>query len=179
MKGICIALGVLLAMAAGAQTDENRDLTKAEKGREAIANCYSGCMAEATRNAFRLRAETPTFALFDDGALLLCSAVQENLRAIDGCRAECVDLEIVYGVASSLARNRFLEKYSNAKLREEAGDLWVDYRNSPDDDTPEFSDACNRWLASSSSGQNPVAAMLSKKAASEDQASQAIEAVAD
>ena len=77
---------------------------------------------------------------------VVCVAAQNSAREIDRCRARCVDLERAYGVSSAYARTRFLEQYSNTKLRRDTNGLWVDYRNSPDPSTQAFDTACRRFL---------------------------------
>lgn len=53
-QGAIVVLFVLVGAQALAQEDQTEDLTKAEKGRVAIAKCYSACFAEAMRERWRL-----------------------------------------------------------------------------------------------------------------------------
>ena len=165
MKRIIIMLaGTLLATGAHAQ-----NLTKAQEGRVAVANCYGSCGAgpatvfEQEITLKYLDVLLGTFGVGEYAELenqtastraalieayegAACVAVQESAREIDRCRARCVDLERAYGISSAYARTRFLEQYSNTKLRRDTNGLWVDYRNSPDPDTQAFDTACRRFF---------------------------------
>ena len=166
MKRIIILLAAAL-VATGAYA---QNLTKAQEGRVAVANCYGSCGAgPATVFANGVALKYLDFQLGGIGvgeyaelenltasaiATLTeayenaaCLAIQESAREIDRCRARCVDLERAYDVTSAFARTRFLEEYSNDKLRQDTNGLWVDYRNSPDPGTQAFDTACRSYFA--------------------------------
>lgn len=147
-QGAIVVLFVLVGAQALAQDDQTEDLTKAEKGRVAIAKCYSACFAEAMRERSRLISGSD----FVQQAAA-CEAVQLAARATDACRAECVDLEAVYGVRTSHARNRFIRVLSNAELQRTTDGLWVDYQNSPERGTSEFDAACDRYFGTDASSE--------------------------
>lgn len=161
---------IMLAVACLATNTHAQNLTRAQEGRVAVANCYGSCAtgpatvfyqeislkyldvllgtvgigeyAELENQTASTRA-----GLVDAYESAACVAVQESAREIDRCRARCVDLERAYDVSSAYARTRFLEQYSNTKLRRDTNGLWVDYRNSPDPDTQAFDTACRRFFA--------------------------------
>lgn len=140
------AILVVLSAQALAHEADAEDLTKAERGRVEVSKCYAACHAEAMRERSRFF-DLPDWV----ERAAACEDVQLFARAIDACRSACVDLEGVYGVRTSHARNRFLQVFSGAELQRETRGLWVDYRNSPERGTPEFDAACDRFFGDPSS----------------------------
>ena len=160
MKKLVLALAGLFAFQASAQ-----NLTKAEEGRVAIANCYATCMARGERLALaglarldRLAdlALNPQFqALTRAGQQVLldieeenfCLLAQQNVRNADACQTGCTDLEVAYDFRRSNARERFNQALRDAKADLSDSGLWVNYRNSPDPGTDAFSAACDGYLS--------------------------------
>lgn len=178
MKTRTIAMLLTVALVAHVRGQEDQtdspNLTKAEEGRVAISQCYAGCMETAAREAARYGAAVErlielrfriggfrTLSIANRNRLetsqenAVCLTLQNAIRLIDACRAGCVDLEAVYGVSSSHARNRFRHELNNDKLdklQRAARGLWIDYQNSPDSDDPnseEFDAACRAFFSPS------------------------------
>ena len=148
MKRLTVAaLVAALAVQATAQ-----QLTRAQAGREAVGNCYSNCMRAAIENEANLTRQSNhlvdtryNIGLPPESAqrfeeLLWCVAANSHGTLIDTCNAGCMDLETVYGVRASNARQRF-KTYLSAELAalREYG-LWgSSYR-----DTVDVESACLR-----------------------------------
>ena len=160
MRKLVLALAGLFAFQASAQ-----NLTKAEEGRVAIANCYATCMARGERLALAGLARldrlvdltlNPQFLALDaedraalvvDERELICLLAQEDVRNADACQTGCVDLEVAYDFRRSNARERFNQALRDAKADLSDSGLWVNYRNSPDPGTDAFSAACDEYFS--------------------------------
>ena len=146
MRYFALILAVLLPQAISAQ-----NLTKAEEGKVAIANCYAECSRQAHDSVRWTRFE----ASFNLGPyadkerrLRACIEYQEHIRVMDTCDKSCLDIVEAYGVKTSHARTRFQRSFVYQRAPLQQAGLWVDYKNSPiliGDDPDAFALACNRF----------------------------------
>jgi len=151
-------------------------LTKEEEGRVAVGRCYQICLAGASSGRMFNQASAPSgrlfnqasaltgapvgddedpvaFILFDQGAF--CEAAIAQVRDMDGCYAGCLDIESVYDVRTSSARNRFLHVFHAERDALRDAGLWTDYRTAPPTGD-DFDAACSAYLDSDPEGQAPL-----------------------
>lgn len=170
-------LAVLVAgcLALAAATVGAQNLNKAEEGRAAVAHCYASCVDRSERmrlaayarfdrltdllisDEYHALTENSQDLVFEAERTDICLLGQDYVRSMDACQAGCMDLEEVYGVRPSQARNRFrdLLERESAVLRE-AG-LWRDYRTSPAGGSAAFEQACNDYLRDGAGGSGSAA----------------------
>ncbi len=140
-------------------------LTKAQEGRMAVGQCYSACVDTASKTSAlvldQLRYLT-TLVLSQDFYILptslqdqvikeqertFCLIAQDHIRNMDACHAGCIDVEVVYGVKSSEARNRFHQNFRTELATFKGAGLWIDYRTPVEGAA--FNSACDRLFSSS------------------------------
>lgn len=164
-----LATALLATVAAPAAA---QNVSRAEEGRAAAAQCYGTCVdrAQTTSLALYQRADRLTdlvisdeyFELNDEsqGNLVrleedaICALAQDHVRALDACNAACTDVERAYGSPSSLARSRFREIYYAERDALRAVGLWgTSYRDLPAAGAA-FNAACGRYWETGGSGAN-------------------------
>ena len=127
-----------------------QQLTKAQAGRIAVAQCYTNCTAlpySQSREAARLALDVNAGEWsLENSAFVACQISQNDAIAGDMCRAGCVDIEAAYGYRSSHIRTRF-HRWLNEFLRDvRTARLWTAWNRYPQPGTDAFIQACARYL---------------------------------
>ena len=165
----CLALPTIAAA---------QNLSKFQEGRVAVGQCYASCMNKAQTTALALykRIDRLSDLLISDEYHKLteasqnhavrleedavCALAQDHVRALDGCHAGCLDVEVAYDVDRSIARSRFRHVFIAARNELRDVGLWDNYQNSATSGS-DFNAGCDRFWES---GQTPVAADASRVA---------------
>ena len=115
-----------------------------------IAGEYHKLTEASQRNLVRLEEDA------------ICALAQDHVRALDGCHAGCVDVEIAYGAARSSARSRFRHIFIAARNELRDVGLWDNYQNSATSGAA-FNAGCDRYWedgqAAAMAGASRVAAL--------------------
>ena len=170
-----LALATCLALPATAVA---QNLTKSQEGRAAVGRCYTACIdkAQTTSLALYERAERLSDLLISDeyhtltddsqAAVLqleeygVCALAQDHVRALDGCYAGCVDVEVAYGVNRAHARSRFHHLYRTERDALRTVGLWSGYENSATSGAA-FDAGCDRFWQSDQSANAALSRIAS------------------
>ena len=117
-------------------------LTKAERGKAMIGLCYSTCAhryQKATIHMLRGAAD-----VFEEGQR--CFMAQTFIRSIDACAASCADVERIFGITESEAKNRFNSLAADVRENFETSALWTAHNDFAARGSAEFETACEEFL---------------------------------
>lgn len=145
-------------------------LTKSERGKIAVSQCYSTCFEQAYESSVALNRGVehawdflwrsgPTHQSDEEEIIVrtirsVCALAQNQMRLMDGCHYGCVDLESVYGRQNTSVKTRFIYLIRQVRKPLEEAGLWNGYSDSPTasthDGAEEFWDSCkalweNSW----------------------------------
>ncbi len=151
---IYATIAVLLVGSAGAQdffgipglptttTTSTAVLSKAERGKAMIGLCYSTCAHRYQKATIHM------LESFDDADEdgQQCFMAQTFIRSIDACAAACADVERVFGITESEAKNRFNSMAAVMQEDFESSGLWTAHDDFTARGTAEFETACEEFL---------------------------------
>ncbi len=151
---IYATIAVLLIGPAGAQdffgipglptttTTSTAVLSKAERGKAMIGLCYSTCAhryQKATIDMIEMAGD-----VFEEGQR--CFMAQTFIRSIDACGAACADVERIFGITESEAKNRFNSLAADVPENFESSGLWTAHDDFTARGSAEFEAACEEFL---------------------------------
>ncbi len=152
---ICATIAVLLIGPAGAQdffgipgfpttttTTSTAVLSKAERGKAMIGLCYSTCAHRYQKATIHM------LESFDDADEdgQQCFMAQTFIRSIDACAAACADVERVFGITESEAKNRFNSMVAVMQEDFESSGLWTAHDDFAARGSAEFETACEAFI---------------------------------
>ena len=148
MKNLLRAALVGALFAPAIQADAQQ-LTRAQAGQVAVAQCYAHC----TEVAYGDQIAALRFTLdalegeWDALNVLLegCVVVQNNAIAGDMCKAGCFDIEHAYGVRTGRIRSRFGRALNEYVRDVRTAGLWTAWNRYPEPGTDAFVQACARF----------------------------------
>ena len=151
---ICATIAVLLIGPAGAQdffgipglptttTTSTAVLSKAEREKAMIGLCYSTCAhryQKATIDMLEVAGD-----VFEVGQR--CFMAQTFIRSIDACGASCTDVERIFGITESEAKNRFNSLAADVRENFETSELWTAHNDFAARGSAEFETACEEFI---------------------------------
>ena len=152
---ICATIVVLLVGSAVAQdffgitwfptintTTSPAVLSKAERGKAMVGHCYSTCAHRYQKTTIDMLENFDE--IYEGGQQ--CFMAQTLVRSIDACAAACADVERVFGINDSEAKNRFNAMVAVMREDFESSGLWTAHDDFAARGTAEFETACEEFL---------------------------------
>ena len=128
---------------------EAQNLSRAQAGRVAAAQCYQSCIAmdygQSSSN-YRITLDALDGEWTETNVLLLvCRSRQYDAQMFDACRASCIDIEKAYGYTGGWIRTRVLYLLNDFLREVKAAGLWNSWNRYPASGTAAFARACVRY----------------------------------
>ena len=186
MKAL-FSMALLLVVAGMFNPVRAQELTKNEEGNVALGQCYSGCMDiyQGHYEAYnaKLRWIEDWFAAavqalsqdyiegyLDHDDYLECDDLRMEIRTMEACNVQCINVNEAYPNSSSSVKARFLTVYNAWKGDAVSAGLWTSYADSPAFGSDAFDTACDLYwygpegASAAREGQSAASPVWSSKA---------------